>query len=656
MKLFHYFVLLAISKCVFGAKEPDPECKFVNLLLGQDVKFDCCENSNIVCQDNHIIEINLKKSDITVPTLPEKFGKMEFLEKINLNDCGLTGKIPDDISNLKKLASLNFANNQLSGNIPSFKEDKDLLYLKEVELQNNNLDGIIPGVFLKKTNITTIRLENNRYLHGKAPAYTELNDCNFSNTMLCVDETNSKCTYPEVVYECYKKEIKNDKVIKSCSTANSSYNTNNDFCQCDEGFIGSGYTECVNDCQYINSIMNWNRTENCCNKSGFSCSKTSLIEIDLSRRNLNGTIPSTIGFLNKLKTLNLHYNNLEGTIPSTISNLTSLIIFDVSNNKLSGNIPSSIENLTNVKRIDCSDNEFDGSIPTVFENLPNLSHIDLSGNKFSGSIPSELANIQKLEHLYLDHNSLSGSIPSELENLVNLKKLWLDHNNLGGEIPSSIGNIPKLKYLDLSANQLSGNIPTTIGNLKELIYLYISENKLDGSIPDSIGNLSNLEHLWLHHNMLSGSIPNSIGQLSKLQILELNNNELSGDIPSSLGDLTKLEFLYLDHNKFNGDLPFPLEKLPELKALHLENNDKLYGNIPYARSEPIYDCNSDGTELCFEDEGVIENCVGYANCENKYLKGNVLDKEDDESFSPKNINYQFINVIFILIISLLLRM
>ena len=63
--------------------------------------------------------------------------------------------------------------------------------------------------------------------------------------MLCVDEKNSKCTYPEEEFKCYELDEKN-KDKKVCSVPNSQYSSTNYFCQCEDAFIGSGYTECVN--------------------------------------------------------------------------------------------------------------------------------------------------------------------------------------------------------------------------------------------------------------------------------------------------------------------------------------------------------------------------------------------------------------------------
>lgn len=56
--------------------------------------------------------------------------------------------------------------------------------------------------------------------------------------------------------------------------------------------------------------------------------------------NLTCTIPSEIGNLSSLQTLNLSFNWFSGYIPSTMFNMSSLISFYFTNNTLSGKVPT----------------------------------------------------------------------------------------------------------------------------------------------------------------------------------------------------------------------------------------------------------------------------------------------------------------------------
>jgi Leucine-rich repeat (LRR) protein len=281
--------------------------------------------------------------------------------------------------------------------------------------------------------------------------------------------------------------------------------------------------------------------------------------------------------------LYLDDNNLIGTIPSSIGNLVKLTSIDLGFNQLSGSIPSSIGNLVNLQYLYLHFNQLIGSIPSSIGNLVNLRELWLYVNQLIGSIPSSIGNLVNLQYLELEVNKLSGSIPSSIGNLVNLHDLQLNNNQLSGSIPSSIGNLVNLQYLELYANQLIGSIPSSIGNLVNLRLLWLHNNQLSGSIPSSIGNLVNLQVLYLYINQLSGSIPSSIGNLVHATNMNLGQNQLSGSIPSSIGNLVNLRQLYLNNNQLSGEIPLPKNKLKYLTYVDISYNQLVQNtNIEYS--------------------------------------------------------------------------
>ena len=68
-------------------------------------------------------------------------------------------------------------------------------------------------------------------------------------------------------------------------------------------------------------------------------------------------------------------NELTGEIPSEIGSLTSLNSLDLSNNQLTGEIPAEIGNLSNLYSLDLSDNQLTEEIPS--ENLNSSEEDDL---------------------------------------------------------------------------------------------------------------------------------------------------------------------------------------------------------------------------------------------------------------------------------------
>jgi len=311
---------------------------------------------------------------------------------------------------------------------------------------------------------------------------------------------------------------------------------------------------------------NWLSGDPCAdNWFGVTCDANSHItEIELIDNNLVATIPSEIGNLTYLQSLDFWGNELIGSIPSTIGNLSNLWFLDLGANQLSGSIPSSLGNLTNLNVLWLEDNQLSGYIPMTLGYLYDLEILGLYDNQFTGSIPSTLGSLTNLQILDLGSNQLSGSIPLSLGNLTNLEGLGLYENQLSGYIPSALGNLTNLQALWLFNNQLSGSIPSALGNLTNLQILWLDDNQLSGSIPSALGNLTNLQALFLFGNQLGGTIPSELGDLTNLIDLDLGLNELSGNIPAEIGNLANLQYLYLHRNKLSGPVPTTFTKLTQL--------------------------------------------------------------------------------------------
>ena len=244
--------------------------------------------------------------------------------------------------------------------------------------------------------------------------------------------------------------------------------------------------------------------------------------LSLSHNWLNGKIPSELGSLSSLNSLDLYLNQLSGEIPSELGSLSSLEVLNLGGNRLSGEIPSELGSLS------------------------SLNSLILSFNRLSGEIPSELGSLSSLNSLILSFNRLSGEIPSELGSLSSLNSLILGDNRLSGEIPSELGALSSLEVLGLGGNQLSGEIPSELGAISSLTMLVLGGNQLSGEIPSELGALSSLTMLVLEGNQLSGEIPSELGALSSLNTVALGGNQLSGCVPEELTNVPWNDFWSLD--------------------------------------------------------------------------------------------------------------
>ncbi|KAM1044555.1 hypothetical protein ACFX2J_035465 [Malus domestica] len=361
-------------------------------------------------------------------------------------------------------------------------------------------------------------------------------------------------------------------------------------------------------------LNSWSLTNlsSLCNWTAIVCTKTRTVsKIDLSNMQINGTlalfdfylfpnlthfnlsgnyfrgpIPSAIGNLSSLTTLDLGnkfyeetHNQFSGPIPDNIGLISGLQHIDLSWNLLEGKIPPSIGKLRELRSLDLSYNSLNSSIPSEFGLCTNLTYLSLSSNKLNGELPLSLSNLKNLVELRLDNNLFIGQIlPSLVSNWTELVSLYLQDNSFSGTISAEIGLLTQLQHLSLYSNEFSGEIPQSLGNLSQLQQLSLSDNQLTGEIPHSLGKLTQLQGLYLSDNHLTGEIPQSLGKLTQLQILYLFDNHLTGEIPQSLGKLTQLQTLYLSDNHLTGEIPW-ISGMLDLKLLSLSNNN-LTGVIP----------------------------------------------------------------------------
>ncbi|GMI76628.1 TDIF receptor, PHLOEM INTERCALATED WITH XYLEM [Hibiscus trionum] len=366
-----------------------------------------------------------------------------------------------------------------------------------------------------------------------------------------------------------------------------------------------------------------------CSWSGIICNQATshLMSLDLSSRNLSGSIPPEIGFLTSLVHLNLSRNDFDGPLQPALFRLTRLTTLDISHNSFNATFPPGVSKLKFLKTFNAYSNDFTGPLPLGFVRLPFLEQLnlggsyfegvvpvgygrftrlkllDLAGNVLEGKLPSQLGFLYQLEHIEIGYNaftgtvpvefallsnlkyldisncSLSGHLPQELGNLTKLEALYLFENNFIGEIPVSYTKLKALKVLDLSGNQLSGTIPAELASLTELTWLSLIDNNLSGTIPRGIGELPNLDTLLLWDNNFSGILPQKLGSNGKLLSIDVSSNSLTGPIPPNLCHGNKLFKLILFNNMFTDELPGSLVKCTSLSRFRIQNN-LLNGTIP----------------------------------------------------------------------------
>ncbi|CAN1283588.1 Probable LRR receptor-like serine/threonine-protein kinase At5g45780 [Linum perenne] len=135
-----------------------------------------------------------------------------------------------------------------------------------------------------------------------------------------------------------------------------------------------------------------------------------------------------------------------------------VISLEMASMGLSGTLSTSVGNLNHLRTMLLQNNVLDGSIPAEIGRLSELQTLDLSGNQFEGNIPSALGLLSRLSYLRLSRNKLSGQIPGQVANLTELSFLDLSYNNLSGPSPRILA-----KGYSITGNSLLCGLSSTKG-------------------------------------------------------------------------------------------------------------------------------------------------------------------------------------------------
>ncbi|KAK9673059.1 hypothetical protein RND81_12G143600 [Saponaria officinalis] len=332
---------------------------------------------------------------------------------------------------------------------------------------------------------------------------------------------------------------------------------------------------------------------------GFIGSFKHLSYLNLSSSNFGGVVPSQLGNLTRICTLDLsmhddnfhtcnlstHLNWVSRLVSLQCLNMNNVHIYRSMNSTHMLNMPPLLSNLqlsncklnapmlisifsnftwtSKIRHLDLSANFFEGSLPTFFVNMTSLTYLDLSWNSFNGSIPLWIQNMGKLQILNLRLNNFSqvegGAIMGILGNLCKLKSFDLSWNSIRGEIGAH-HNLSKcvaydLENLRLSHNMIGGILPSWLGDFKSLRILNIFGNAIEGPIPVLIGSLSYLEELDISGNSVNGNIPQGLRQCKALRTIDLSSNNLQGIVCESFfTNLSSLKYLDLSSNSLEVNL------------------------------------------------------------------------------------------------------
>ncbi len=561
--------------------------------------------SNTICTSSHpcnVVELALPDFRMK-GMLPQSISNLTYLTSLDLASNSLYGPIPTTISKLTALTNLQLTSNNFNGSIPSSLSK--LIKLRTLNLAQNHLQGSIPPSLYTGLISLTSWIMNNNFLNGEISpligVMNSLNEMDFGFNFLggMIPSNISYCHNLQTLiltsnlFTGSLNNLTNPSLVKLDLSANGfggsipvtiSQLTNLQHLDLSINQVTSSIPETLYSIKNLTSLL---LTEN--NFRGTLSPHIAQLQqmklFDIEKNKMHGSLPSNIGDLNaSLESLQLGKNDFTGPLPDSLGQLVNLIRFTAGECHFNSTIPQEIGNMTELRYLDLNHNQLNGTIPVGITLLKELNSIDLSNNLLYGTIPSSFgsnSNQMLLNNVNFKKNQLSGSITDCFENLLLLQSLSLSFNNFTGSLSKNFFmNNKQLNFLDLSFNQFTGPIPLDMTGNNQLKTIYLQNNQFNGSLPSQIGNYWNqLLVINLENNEFTGNIPNSFCEINKINVLYMSNNRFHGRLPSCLTNLTQLSRVELINNHFTGQLPEIFDKFRRLSKF-LASDNQFFGTLP----------------------------------------------------------------------------
>lgn len=120
-------------------------------------------------KDGHVVSLKLYRNNLE-GKIPEGISVLKKLETLNLSFNLLEGELPQGLFELQELKSIKLEMNKLSGEMP--QDYSKMKKLEELTMFNNLLQGSIPSGIGSLENLKTLNLSSN-YFDGRLPKSLE---------------------------------------------------------------------------------------------------------------------------------------------------------------------------------------------------------------------------------------------------------------------------------------------------------------------------------------------------------------------------------------------------------------------------------------------------------------------------------------------------
>ena len=332
-------------------------------------------------QLNDVLSILLNHNQLT-GIIPESLSQLDKLQGLWLQFNQLSGNIPESFGQFGQLSQLYVEANHLSGILPATLSQ--IRSLRFLNIQDNEFYGRIPLTVDQLSDIQHLYVRNNYFTFSNLLPIQDVYQGNFQYTPqepidslrtatgpvgspLTLSTTIDRTTDPPSKYQWFKHvENGSDIVLQPSPTTNGHTYTINALTASDTGRY---YYQITNDSMpdltltshyvtvklgigegsreqdslaliaFYESIQNkaewvgaWDTTQPMDSWSGVTITNGRVSSVDLSNQGLVATLPTELGDLTQVQTLNLSGNQLSGPLPSGWTSWSASATIDISDN------------------------------------------------------------------------------------------------------------------------------------------------------------------------------------------------------------------------------------------------------------------------------------------------------------------------------------
>ena len=276
-------------------------------------------------------------------------------------------------------------------------------------------------------------------------------------------------------------------------------------------------------------------------------------------------LPSSIGYLESLKILNLSYcSNFEKflEIQGSMKHLRELSLKETAIKELPNNI-GRLEALEILSFSGCSNFE---KFPEIQKNMESICSLSLDYTAIKG-LPCSISHLTRLDHLEMENCKNLRCLPNNICGLKSLRGISLNGCSKLEAFLEIREDMEQLELLFLRETAIT-ELPPSIEHLRGLKSLELINCEKLVSLPDSIGNLTCLRSLFVRNCSKLHNLPDNLRSLKCcLRVLDLGGcNLMEGEIPHDLWCLSSLEFLDISDNYIRC-IPVGISQLSKLRTL-----------------------------------------------------------------------------------------